>query len=76
MISMLVIGLLVALAAYFILAKTWGDDPKKAKKQEKGEIIRRLLALSELENSISPTAPLQGKLHGSRRGFVSTSRKP
>jgi hypothetical protein len=76
MTSILLISLAIALVLYVVLAKTWGDDPKKAKKQEKGEIIRRLLALSELENSISPTAPLQGKLHGSRRGFVSTSRKP
>ena len=73
MISILVIGLLVALAAYFILAKTWGDEPK-AKKQEKAVIIRQLLALSEREDSIA-SAPTPSKLQGSRRGFVSTSKK-
>jgi hypothetical protein len=73
MISILVIGLLVALAAYFILPKTWGDKPK-AKKQEKAEIIRQLLALSEREDSIA-SAPPPSKLQGSRRGFVSTSKK-
>jgi hypothetical protein len=73
MISILVIGLLVALVAYFILAKTWGDKPK-AKKQEKAEIIRQLLALSEREDSIA-SAPPPSKLQGSRRGFVSTSKK-
>lgn len=73
MVSILVIGLLIALAAYFILAKTWGDEPK-AKKQEKAEIIRQLLALSEREDSIA-SAPPPSKLQGSRRGFVSTSKK-
>ena len=73
MISILVIGLLIALAAYFILAKMWGDEPK-AKKQEKAEIIRQLLALSEREDSIA-SAPPPSKLQGNRRGFVSTSKK-
>lgn len=55
MIGILFIGLLIALAAYFMLVKTWGAEPKKARKQEKSEIIRQLLALSEQENSISQT---------------------
>jgi hypothetical protein len=75
MISILVIGFLIALAAYFMMVKTWGDKPKKARKQEKSEIIRQLLALSEQENRLPLNAPLPGKLHASRRGFVNTSRK-
>ena len=47
MIGILFIGLLIALAAYFMFVKAWGDEPKKARKQERSEIIRQLLALSE-----------------------------
>ena len=75
MIGILAIGLLIALTAYFMLVKTWRDEPKKAKKQEKSEIIRQLLALSEQENRLSATSPPPAKLQATRRGFVSTSRK-
>jgi hypothetical protein len=75
MIGILLIGVLIALAAYFILVKMWGAEPKKARKQEKSEIIRQLLALSEQENRLSANSPPPDKLHASRRGFVSTSRK-
>jgi hypothetical protein len=88
MIGILFISLAIALAAYFMLAKTWGDDSRKAKKQERAEIIRQLLALSDRENSTSATplpvrsqTPLTnqgmppGKLHGSRQGFVGSSKK-
>jgi hypothetical protein len=88
MIGILFIGLVIALAAYFMLAKTWGDDFRKAKKQERAEIMRQLLALSDRENSISATPPpvrsrtphtnqamQPGKLHRSRQGFVGSSRR-
>jgi hypothetical protein len=75
MIGILVIGLLIALAAYFMLVKAWGDEPRKAKKQEKSEIMRQLLALSEQENRISAKAQPPGKLRADRPRFVSSSRK-
>jgi len=75
MIAVLFIGLLIALAAYLRLAKTGGDDSTKAKRQEKSEIIRQLLALSEQENHISATPPPPGEIQGSRRGFASSSKK-
>jgi hypothetical protein len=88
MIGILFIGLGIALALYFMLAKTWGDDSRKAKKQERAEIIRQLLALSDRENSISATPPpvrsrtprtnqarQPAKLHRSRQGFVGSSTK-
>ncbi len=75
MIGILFIGLLIALAAYFMLVKSWGDKPRKAKRQEKSEVIRQLLALSEQEESNGANTPPPGKLHASRRGFVSSSRK-
>jgi hypothetical protein len=75
MIGILFIGLLIALAAYFMFVKAWGDEPKKARKQERSEIIRQLLALSEQENRISPNPPPPGKLHASRRALVSSSKK-
>jgi hypothetical protein len=75
MIAILFAGLLIALAAYFMLTKTWGKGPPKARKQEKAEIMRQLLALSEQENRISPGAPPPRKLHASRRGAVGAPRK-
>jgi hypothetical protein len=75
MIAILFIGLLIALAAYLILARTRKDGSTKAKRQEKSEIIRQLLALSDQEDHISATPPPPGKLQGSRREFVSSSKK-
>ena len=49
-------GVVTALAAFAILAKTCAGEPKRAEKSEKGEIIKQLLALSERENSISEIA--------------------
>lgn len=53
----LIVGLVTALVLYVVLAKMWGNEPKKAKKQERAEIMRQLLALSDLENNASATAP-------------------
>jgi hypothetical protein len=71
MIGILFIGLLTALATLFMLVKNRKDKPTKAKRQEKSEVIRQLLALSEQEESNSANAPPPGKLHASRRGLVS-----
>jgi hypothetical protein len=46
-------GVVTALAALAILAKTCAGEPKRAEKSEKGEIIKQLVALSERENSVS-----------------------
>ncbi len=75
MIAILFIGLLIALAAYLMLARTRKDDSIKAKRQEKSEIIRQLLALSDQEGRMAATPPPPGKPHGSRGGFVSSSKK-
>jgi hypothetical protein len=88
MIGILFIGLVILLAAYLMLAKTGGHGPKKAKKQERAEIMRQLLALSDRENSISATTPPvrsrtpltnhatpSGKLHRSGQRLVSSSKK-
>lgn len=56
MTNLLLIGLAVALVAYITLAKSWRSQPQKARKQEKAEIMRQLLALSEREQGIV-TAP-------------------
>lgn len=57
MTNLLLIGLAVALVAYITLAKSWRSQPQKARKQEKAEIMRQLLALSEREQGILTTAP-------------------
>jgi hypothetical protein len=71
MIAILFIGLLIALAAYLMLAKTRKEVSTKAKRQEKSEIIRQLLALSDQEDHMSATPPPPGN----RRGFAGSSRK-
>jgi len=53
----LCISLAVAVAFYVGVAKASREGPRKAKKQEKAEIMRQLLALSDLENNISAAAP-------------------
>jgi hypothetical protein len=56
MISILLIGLATALLAFAIMAKVRANEPKKAKRAEKAEIMKQLLALSELESRTSETA--------------------
>ena len=75
MTSILLIGLLIALATLFILVKSRKDRPIKAKRQEKSEVLRQLLALSEQEDRTSKSLPHPDKLHGSRNAFVSSTRK-
>ena len=60
MTTILLIGLAIALALYLVLPKMWRNEPPKAKKQEKAEIMRQLLALSDRENLLLANAP-----HGS-----------
>jgi hypothetical protein len=74
-IAILFIAILIALAAYLLFAKTRGKNSTKAKRQEKSEIIRQLLALSDQEDHISATPPPPVKLQGGRRGFASSSKK-
>ena len=61
MISILLIGLVTALPVLAILARTYGREPKRVEKREKGEIIKQLLALSNRENNVSAIAPLPGR---------------
>jgi hypothetical protein len=75
MTSILLIGLFIAVATLFMLVRSRKDKPTKAKRQEKSEVIRQLLALSEQEDRISRSVPPPNKLHESRRAFVSSSRK-
>jgi hypothetical protein len=57
MTSVALIGVAAALLIWAITAKAVADEPKKAdKSQQKAEIIKQLLALSERENKISGTA--------------------
>ena len=49
MITVVVIGAVAAAAMFVILLKLSPNEPKKAEKMEKGDILRQLLALSKLE---------------------------
>jgi hypothetical protein len=53
MISIVLIGVGTALAVFAIMAKTYLGEPHKAEKRERAEIIRQLLALSDLEDEVS-----------------------
>lgn len=49
MITIVLIGAVTTLAMFAILLKLSAGEPKKAEKLEKGDVIKQLLALSELE---------------------------
>jgi hypothetical protein len=49
MITIVLIGAVAAVAMFAILLKLSPSEAKKAEKLEKGDIIKQLLALSELE---------------------------
>jgi hypothetical protein len=60
MTSVVLIGVAAALLIWVIRAKVVADAPKKAdKSQQKSEIIKQLLALSERESKISAAAPVR-----------------
>ncbi|HJS99200.1 MAG TPA: hypothetical protein VJ756_08920 [Terriglobales bacterium] len=50
MFTIILIGAVAAAAMFVILLKLSPSEPKRAHKMEKGDIIKQLLALSELEN--------------------------
>jgi hypothetical protein len=79
MTSTLIICVATALVVFAILAKNWAGGPKKAKKSEKGEILKQLLALSEGENSASaitspPARSLQPASTFTRSGALRNSK--
>ena len=68
----IVIGVVIAVAVVAILTKVCAGAPKKAKKGEKAEIMKQLLALSERENGTSAIAsPPTRKLPSSPRSDTS-----
>jgi hypothetical protein len=75
MTSILLIGLSIALATVLVLVKNRKNKPVKAKRQEKSEVLRQLLALSEQEDHTSSNAPPSNKLDRSQRAFVSSTKR-
>ncbi|HKW67826.1 MAG TPA: hypothetical protein VJP04_11095 [Terriglobales bacterium] len=65
MLIIVLIGAVAAAAMFVILLKLSPTESKKAEKMEKGDIIKQLLALSELESrtaqakTVVPPAKLQ-----------------
>jgi NADH:ubiquinone oxidoreductase subunit 6 (subunit J) len=55
MITIIVIGAVAALAMFAILMKLCAGEPKETEKLQKGDIIKQLLALSELESGAVKT---------------------
>ena len=75
MTSILLIGLSIALVTIFMLVKSRKDKQVKVKRQEKSEVLRQLLALSEQEDHISKEHPAPGKTPPKSQAFVSSTRK-
>ena len=50
MVTIIIIGAVTALAMFAILMKFCAGEPKSTEKLDKGDIIKQLLALSELES--------------------------
>ena len=76
MTNLLLIGLVVALVVYITFVKSWRPEPQKAKKQERAEIMRQLLALSEREQGIPTTAPSLRSRTPARAQGTSRSKIP
>jgi hypothetical protein len=56
MTTTLLISLAIALALYLVLPKMWRNQSPKAKRQEKAEIMKQLLDLSDRENLLLANA--------------------
>jgi len=57
MVTIVIIGTVTALAMFAILMKLFAGDPPEAEKLQKGDIIKQLLALSELESRTGQKSP-------------------
>ncbi len=57
MVSIVIIGVVIAVAVFALLAKSRGGGPKRAEKWEKAAIMKQLLALSESESGVSAIVP-------------------
>ncbi len=72
MITVIVIGAVTALAMFAILAKMFAGEPEGTEKLQKGDILKQLLALSELDGgagmSTSPVRPRPQPDHSAQPG--------
>ena len=57
MFTIILIGAVAAAAMFVILLKLSPSEPRKAEKLEKGDIIKQLLALSEVEARAAKAKP-------------------
>jgi hypothetical protein len=57
MVSIVIIGVVIAVAVFVLLANRYAGKPKRAEKWEKADIMRQLLALSDRESGLSAIAP-------------------
>ena len=74
MITILSIGVVIALGAIALVAKTLLIKPTKAKKSEKAAIMKKLLALSETESKVSPFAQSAARTRPPVSGIVPGKR--
>ena len=74
MITIIGIGVVIALGAIALAAKTLLIKPTKAKKSEKAAIMKQLLALSETESKMSAVAPSPARTRPAVSGIVPGKR--
>jgi hypothetical protein len=80
MITVIVIGAVTALAMFAILAKMFAGEPEGTEKLQKGDILKQLLALSELDGgaakSASPARPRSPQPDSATRPGASPGAEP
>jgi hypothetical protein len=77
MITIVLIGAVAAVAMFAILLKLSPVEHKKAEKLEKGDVIKQLLALSELEErSLRTKAPIPHRPSGVDKPAQTPSSSP
>jgi hypothetical protein len=74
MITILGIGVVIALGAIALVAKTLLIKPTKAKKSEKAAIMKQLLALSETESKMSSVSQSPARARPAASGIVPGKR--
>ncbi|HKU23709.1 MAG TPA: hypothetical protein VJQ50_22035 [Terriglobales bacterium] len=76
MITIIVVGTVAALAMFAILLKLFAGDPPETEKLQKGDIIKQLLALSELESRAGEKATPPARPRTERVGDTTRPAKP
>ena len=76
MITIIVVGAVTALAMFAILLKLFTGDPPETEKLQKGDIIKQLLALSELDSRTGEKSKPPARTRTEQVGDTTRPAKP